>query len=262
MKESKMGRYILFAILLFYGVNIFADDMTFTTKTIPAKSGLEIGIMPKNMPDELGYKGSETTITPLFLKGSYLSENLYFEINLPLVINPDDTTDDIVLNTILLNAGYIFLSGDIKVSTGLQFTPALNIGANEMNKLSHNISPYLNMVWSMFDRALFLINLQYYHSLGDVRKYSGLYITRANTGFSTEIRLEYLFPDENISVLSDLLLHRDLMNGVSNMYFGPGVKFFLNEYNTIFVSLLIPLYDSKFVDRFGSGLNLYYDRRF
>lgn len=257
-----MREYLLLLCLLLYNSLIFADDMTFTTRYLPERSGVGAGIMPKNMPDKLGYKGSQTTITPLLISGDYVLNNLYLEAVVPLIINPDDSRDDIMLNTILLDIGYNYYRGSSRLSSGIQFAPALNLGSNEVNALSNTLSWYMWFVVDITQALSCVLNLQYYQSLEDKKEYTGLYITRANSGFSIEMKLEYLFLKEQISILSDLLLYRDISNGISNVYMAPGVRFFLSELDTINTTLSIPLYDGRFTERFGSGLNLYYNRRF
>ncbi|MGB9600502.1 MAG: hypothetical protein ACP5QK_05760 [Myxococcota bacterium] len=253
---------ITLVFIIFFSINLFADDMTFTTIYPSDRSGISIGMMPKNMPDRLGYKGSETTITPLFFSGRYVTGDLIIKLNIPLVINPDESKDDIMLNTILLDLGYLRGLNDFTIISGIQFTPALNIGSNIQNDLENNLSFYAGF----FDRAIenfdLGVLLQYYQSLADKKYYGGLYITRANSGFSTELKAEYYFYSEKLTLFSDLLLFRDLSNGISNIYLNPGVRFLIGELNTVYVSLSIPLYDDKFCDRYGSGLNLYYDLRF
>lgn len=252
-------------VLLFISVlsfNLFADDMTLTTIYPVNKSGISIGMMPKNMPDEKGYKGSETTITPLFVGGRYVVNNYYLRVNLPLIINPDESKDDIMLNTILLDAGYLKKFNGFTFAGGLQFTPALNLGSNTQNKLENNISVYFTFYDKIIENFEIGLNLQYYQSLADKKDYGGLYITRSNSGFSTELKAEYYFYAEKLSTFSDLLLFRDLSNGISNIYLNPGVRFLIDESNTVYVSLSIPLYDDKFCERYGSGLNLYYDLKF
>lgn len=257
-----MRGYLLLLCLLLYNSLIFADDMTFTTRYLPERSGVGVGIMPKNMPDKLGYKGSQTTITPLLISGDYVLNNLYLEAVVPLIINPDDSRDDIMLNTILLDIGYNYYRGSSRFSSGIQFTPALNLGSNEVNALSNILSWYMWFAVDITQALSCVLNLQYYQSLEDKKEYTGLYITRANSGFSIEMKLEYLFLKEQISILSDLLLYRDTSNGISNVYMVPGVRFFLSELDTINTTLSIPLYDDRFTERLGSGLNLYYNRRF
>ena len=257
-----MNRFFFIFFTTIFSLNLFADDMTMTTRYIPDKSGISVGLMPKNMPDKLGYNGSETTITPLFLGGRYLSGNLQFSLTLPIIINPDSSTDDIMLNTIVIDGGYIFDLTSIRLMMGLQFTPALNIGSNKENELNNNLSLYLYSHSEIIQYLSLDLNLQYYQSLSDKSRYSGLYITRANSGFSIESRIEYLFVRERISVLTESLLFRDLSNGISNIYLNPGVRFIIDDFNTVYVTLSIPLYDDKFTERYGSGLNLYYDRKF
>jgi hypothetical protein len=258
-----MMKRCLFALLLsIFSFKLFADDMTLTGRYIPDKSGITAGIMPKNMPDERGYKGSETTITPLFFSGRYIKDNLQFSLIFPIIINPDSSTDDIMLNTIVIDGGYIFDLTSIRLMAGLQFTPALNIGSNKENELNNNLSLYLCSHSEIIQYLSFDLSIQYYQSLSDKSRYSGLYITRANSGFSIESRIEYLFEQERISVLTESLLFRDLSNGISNIYLNPGVRFIVDDFNTVYVTLSIPLYDDKFTERYGSGLNLYYDRKF
>lgn len=256
---------VLLLLLYFFLLHrplTFADDMTFTTRYFPEKSGFMFGVMPKNIPDKLGYKGSQTTITPLLISGNYSLNDLYFGVVLPMIVNPDDSTDDIMLNTILLDTGYNYYIDQSRLTLGIQFTPALNLGSNKVNDLSNTLSCYLGITTGIIENLSYILSIQYYHSLEDKRRYTGLYITRANSGFSIEMKLEYLFLKEQIAVLSDLLLYRDISNGVSNIYISPGVKFVLSDSDTINTTLSIPVYDKRFTDKFGSGLNLYYDRRF
>ncbi len=256
-----MRTFALFMIL-FFSVDLFADDMTFTTKYPEEKSGIFAGIMPKNLPDEEGYKGSETTITPLFVGGRYAYNNLIFNFVIPLIINPDESKDDIMLNTVLLDTSYLLKYENLRILNGIQFTPAINLGTNPQNEVRNNISVYSYIYSNIIRGFSGGLSLQYYQSLSDKIKYGEMYITRANSGFSTEMKFEYYFDAERLSVLSDLLLFRDLSNGVSNIYFNPGIRFLPDECNSVYVTLSIPLYDERFTDRYGSGLNLYYDRKF
>ncbi|MCX7959326.1 MAG: hypothetical protein N3B13_09795 [Deltaproteobacteria bacterium] len=255
-------RRLYLTLLLIIPSLLFADDMSFTFRYPEDKSGIFTGLMPKNLPDEKGYNGSQTTITPLFAGGRVVYRDFSFQLVLPLVINPDRTKDDIMLNTLLIDAGYVFRYGDSKILSGIQFTPGLNAGANPQNELRNNVSFYSCFYGRIIGNFSIGINLQYYQSLSDKIKYSGLYITRANSGFSSEIRAEYLFGAENLSVVSDILLFRDTSNGISNIYLNPGVRFLADENNTVYVTLSIPLYDDNFTTRYGSGINLYYDKRF
>ncbi len=253
-----------FCIVLFvlFSLHLFADDMSFTLRYPEDKSGFVVGLMPRNMPDEKGYRGSETTLTPLFAGATYNYNNFVFHLVLPLVINPDDTKDDIMLDTVLLDAGYLFGFDNTVLQSGIQFTPALNLGSNPQNELRNNLSFYVLIFKKIIGGLSAGLNLQYYQSLSDKIKYSGLYITRANSGFSLELKLEYYFEKERLSVLSDILLFRDVSGGISNIYLNPGVRFLVDELNTVYVTLSIPLYDDKFCERYGSGLNLYYNKRF
>lgn len=256
-----MKRVIFFAIMVIVG-DLFADDMSLTLPYIDNRSGFTFGIMPKNMPDKEGYKGSETTIAPVFSSLRLCYKDMLFHLVLPIVVNPDDTKKDIMLNTILIDAGYVYGINGAKIYSGVQITPALNIGSNARNDLQNNLSIFSSVYYDITSTLNIALRLQYYQSLSDKSVYSGLYLTRANTGFSTEARVEYYFPQERLSTILEALLFRDLSNGVSNIYLNPGIRFLIDELDTVYVTLSIPVYDDKFKERYQSGINLYYDRRF
>ncbi|MCX7944087.1 MAG: hypothetical protein N2746_06225 [Deltaproteobacteria bacterium] len=252
--------YLLSLILL--SSDLIADDMSFTVRYPQDKNGIFLGIMPKVMPDDKGYRYTETSISPVFSGGRFIIKNYIFTVIFPFVINPDNTRDDIMLNTILLDGGYVINIDNTKLLIGAQMTPKLNWGSNSQNSLNNNASVYTYVYNELIGNLWMGLNLQYYHSFSDKVKYNGLYITRANSGFSIELKVEYYFSNEKLSVLVDTLLFRDISNGVSNLYLNPGVRFLFDELNTVYFTLGVPLYDEKFVERYGSGINLYYDKKF
>lgn len=253
---------IYLILVTLFSMQLLADDMSFTFKSLSNKSGFIAGLAPRNIPDEKGYKGSETTVAPMFTGLRYNYNDFVFQLVIPLIINPDDTKKDVILNTILLDAGYLWEIDNTMLMNGIQFTPGINMGSNQQNDLPSNISLYMlfykKVVWELSTG----LNLQYYHSLSDKVKYNGLYLVRANSGFSIELRIDYYFERERLDVFSDVLLYRDISNGVSNIFLNSGVKFVIDEHNSISVALSIPIYDDKFCDKYGSGLIIYFDKKF